>query len=298
MKSGFICIAGMPNAGKSTLINALVGEKVAIVSWRPQTTRNKILGVVNTEDAQIVFIDTPGIHRARNKLGEYMMQSVASGLKDVDGVLYVVDAVKGIREEDEEFLSLRPSSLPVVVALNKEDAVTRDTLFAVLEKLNSYKDIRAVVPVSAKKAENLAPLTEEIEKFLPEGEAMYPDDMYTDRTMRFMAAEIIREKALYLLDKEVPYGIGVHINKFELREDKPIYDVDADVVCEKQSHKAIVIGKGGATLKKISTAARQDIEELTGCKVFLTLYVRVKNEWRDSDYLMRELGYDVKDLKN
>lgn len=298
MKSGFICIAGMPNAGKSTLINALVGEKVAIVSWRPQTTRNKILGVVNTEDAQIVFIDTPGIHRARNKLGEYMMQSVASGLKDVDGVLYVVDAAKGIREEDEEFLSLRPSSLPVVVALNKEDAVTRDTLFAVLEKLNSYKDIRAVVPVSAKKAENLAPLTEEIEKFLPEGEAMYPDDMYTDRTMRFMAAEIIREKALYLLDKEVPYGIGVHINKFELREDKPIYDVDADVVCEKQSHKAIVIGKDGATLKKISTAARQDIEELTGCKVFLTLYVRVKNEWRDSDYLMRELGYDVKDLKN
>lgn len=298
MKSGFICIAGMPNAGKSTLINALVGEKVAIVSWRPQTTRNKILGVVNTEDAQIVFIDTPGIHRARNKLGEYMMQSVASGLKDVDGVLYVVDAAKGIRKEDEEFLSLRPSSLPVVVALNKEDAVTRDTLFAVLEKLNSYKDIRAVVPVSAKKAENLAPLTEEIEKFLPEGEAMYPDDMYTDRTMRFMAAEIIREKALYLLDKEVPYGIGVHINKFELRENKPIYDVDADVVCEKQSHKAIVIGKGGATLKKISTAARQDIEELTGCKVFLTLYVRVKNEWRDSDYLMRELGYDVKDLKN
>ena len=298
MKSGFICIAGMPNAGKSTLINALVGEKVAIVSWRPQTTRNKILGVVNTEDAQIVFIDTPGIHRARNKLGEYMMQSVASGLKDVDGVLYVVDAAKGIREEDEEFLSLRPSSLPVVVALNKEDAVTRDTLFAVLEKLNSYKDIRAVVPVSAKKAENLAPLTEEIEKFLPEGEAMYPDDMYTDRTMRFMAAEIIREKALYLLDKEVPYGIGVHINKFELREDKPIYDVDADVVCEKQSHKAIVLGTGAATLKKISTAARQDIEELTGCKVFLTLYVRVKNEWRDSDYLMRELGYDVKDLKN
>lgn len=298
MKSGFICIAGMPNAGKSTLINALVGEKVAIVSWRPQTTRNKILGVVNTSDAQIVFIDTPGIHRARNKLGEYMMQSVASGLKDVDGVLYVVDAAKGLREEDEEFLSSRPDRQPVAVALNKQDAVTRDTLFAVLDKLNAYKSVKAVVPVSAKKGENLQPLVDEIEKFLPEGEAMYPDDMYTDRTMRFMAAEIIREKALYLLDKEVPYGIGVHINKFELREDKPIYDVDADVVCEKQSHKAIVIGKGGATLKKISTAAREDLEELTGCKVFLTLYVRVKNEWRDSDFLMRELGYDVKDLKN
>lgn len=298
MKSGFVCIAGMPNAGKSTLINSLVGEKVAIVSWRPQTTRNKILGVVNTSDAQIVFIDTPGIHRARNKLGEYMMQSVASGLKDVDGVLYVIDAAKGLREEDEEFLSRRPDELPVIVALNKQDAVTRDTLFAVLDKLNAYKSVKAVVPVSAKKGENLQPLMEEIEKFIPEGEAMYPEDMYTDRTMRFMAAEIIREKALYLLDKEVPYGIGVHVNKFELRADKPIYDVDADVVCEKQSHKAIVIGKGGATLKKISTAAREDIEELTGCKVFLTLYVRVKNEWRDSDYLMRELGYDVKDLKN
>ena len=298
MRSGFICIAGLPNAGKSTLINALVGEKVAIVSWRPQTTRNKILGVVNTEDAQMVFIDTPGIHRARNKLGNYMMKSVASGLKDVDGVIYVVDAAKGVREEDEEFLSSKPASLNVAVAVNKEDAVTRDTLFAVLEKVNSFKDVKAVVPISAKKGENLAPLLVEAEKFLPEGDRMYPEDMYTDRTLRFMAAEIIREKALYLLDKEVPYGIGVHINKFEFRKDKPICDIDADVVCEKQSHKAIVIGKGGGTLKKISTAAREDIEELVGCKVFLTLYVRVKNEWRDSDYLMRELGYDVKDLKD
>ena len=298
MKSGFICIAGMPNAGKSTLINALVGEKVAIVSWRPQTTRNKILGVVNTEDAQIVFIDTPGIHQARNKLGKYMMQSVASGLKDVDGVIYVIDAAKGVREEDDGFLSAKVGSVPVIVALNKQDAVTRDTLFAVLEKLNAYKDVKAVVPVSAKKGENLDSLLAEAEKLLPEGGRMYPDDMYTDKTMRFMAAEIIREKALYLLDKEVPYGIGVHINKFEMREDKPVCDIDADVVCEKQSHKAIVIGRGGEMLKKIATAAREDLEELARCKVFLTLYVRVKAEWRDSDYLMRELGYDVKDLKD
>lgn len=298
MKSGFICIAGMPNAGKSTLINALVGEKVAIVSWRPQTTRNKILGVVNTEDAQIVFIDTPGIHQARNKLGKYMMQSVASGLKDVDGVIYVIDAAKGVREEDDGFLSAKVGSVPVIVALNKQDTVTRDTLFAVLEKLNAYKDVKAVVPVSAKKGENLDALLAEAEKLLPEGGRMYPDDMYTDKTMRFMAAEIIREKALYLLDKEVPYGIGVHINTFEMREDKPVCDIDADVVCEKQSHKAIVIGRGGEMLKKIATAAREDLEELAGCKVFLTLYVRVKAEWRDSDYLMRELGYDVKDLKD
>lgn len=280
------------------MINSLVGEKVAIVSWRPQTTRNKILGVVNTDGAQIVFIDTPGIHSARNKLGEYMMQSVASGLKDVDAALYVIDAAKGLREEDEKFLSAHSANIPVIVALNKQDAVTRDTLFAALEKLNAFPNVKAVVPVSAKKGENLDVLLAEAEKLLPEGEAMYPEDMYTDRTLRFMAAEIIREKALYLLDKEVPYGIGVNINKFELRSDKPIYDVDADVVCEKQSHKAIVIGKGGGTLKKISTAAREDIEELTGCKVFLTLYVRVKSDWRSSDYLMRELGYDVKDLKN
>ena len=297
MKSGFICIAGLPNAGKSTLINALVGEKVAIVSWRPQTTRNKILGIVNDSDSQMVFIDTPGIHRARNKLGEYMMQAVSGSLKDVDEVLYVIDASRGLQKEDYEFLEKYAEQLPVTVALNKEDAVTRDTLFASLEKLNGIKGLNAVVPVSAKKGENLQPLTEELKKQLPEGVAMFPEDMYTDSSMRFMAAEIIREKALYLLDKEVPYGIGVYVNKFSPRDDKDIYDIDADVVCEKQSHKAIVIGKGGATLKSIATAARKDLEELTSAKVFLTLYVRVKNEWRDSDYLMRELGYDPKDFK-
>lgn len=297
MKSGFICIAGLPNAGKSTLINALVGEKVAIVSWRPQTTRNKILGIVNDSDSQMVFIDTPGIHRARNKLGDYMMQAVSGSLKDVDEVLYVIDASRGLQKEDYEFLEKYAEQLPVTVALNKEDAVTRDTLFASLEKLNGIKGLNAVVPVSAKKGENLQPLTEELKKQLPDGVAMFPEDMYTDSSMRFMAAEIIREKALYLLDKEVPYGIGVYVNKFSPRDDKDIYDIDADVVCEKQSHKAIVIGKGGATLKSIATAARKDLEELTGAKVFLTLYVRVKNEWRDSDYLMRELGYDPKDFK-
>lgn len=297
MKSGFICIAGLPNAGKSTLINALVGEKVAIVSWRPQTTRNKILGIVNDSDSQMVFIDTPGIHRARNKLGEYMMQAVSGSLKDVDEVLYVIDASRGLQKEDYEFLEKYAEQLPVTVALNKEDAVTRDTLFASLEKLNGIKGLNAVVPVSAKKGENLQPLTEELKKQLPDGVAMFPEDMYTDSSMRFMAAEIIREKALYLLDKEVPYGIGVYVNKFSPRDDKDIYDIDADVVCEKQSHKAIVIGKGGAMLKSIATAARKDLEELTGAKVFLTLYVRVKNEWRDSDYLMRELGYDPKDFK-
>lgn len=296
-KCGFICIAGMPNAGKSTLTNALVGEKVSIVSWRPQTTRNKLLGIINGNGYQMILIDTPGIHDAKNRLGEYMMKSVQSGLKDVDGVLYVVDAAKGLTKEDYAFLQSNAQKTPTVVALNKQDSVTRETLFACLDKLNGIEGVRAIVPISAKKAENLEPLREELLKLLPDGAPMYPEDEYTVSSMRFIAAETIREKALYLLDKEVPYGIGVSINKFEEREGKPIVDIDADIVCEKQSHKAIVIGKGGETLKKIATAARKDLEAMVGEKVFLTLYVRVKNEWRDSDFVMRELGYDIKDLK-
>ena len=296
-KCGFICVAGLANAGKSTLVNALVGEKVSIVSWRPQTTRNKLLGIINTDDYQMILIDTPGIHEAKNKLGQYMMKSVQSGLKDVDGVVYVIDAAKGLRAEDYKFLQSVAGKTPTVVALNKQDSVTRETLFAVLEKLNSIEGLRAVVPISAKKEENLEPLKDELVGLLPEGVPLYPEDEYTVSSMRFMATEIIREKALYLLDKEVPYGIGVYINKFAEREDKDIVDIDADIICEKQSHKAIVIGKGGETLKKIATAARKDLEEMVGMKVFLTLYVRVKNEWRDSDLVMRELGYDFKDLK-
>lgn len=297
-KFGFVCIAGLPNAGKSTLINALVGEKVAIVSWRPQTTRNKILGVTGGEGWQAALIDTPGIHGARNKLGEYMMKSVAGALKDVDCVLYVIDASRGVRDEDAKFLAENCDKHSVVVAVNKQDAVTQTTLFGTLSALTSYPSVKAVVPISAKRGDNLDDLRKELVALLPEGEPMFPDDMYTDSSLRFMAAEIVREKALYLLDKEVPYGIGVYIQKFSFRENKEICDILADVVCEKKSHKAIVIGKGGATLKRIGEAARADLEELVGCKVYLELYVRVKSEWRDSEYLMRELGYDPKDLKD
>lgn len=296
-KSGFICIAGLANAGKSTLTNALVGQKVSIVSWRPQTTRNKLLGIINGEGYQMVLIDTPGIHNARNHLGTYMMQAVENGLKDVDGVIYVIDASKGMQKEDYDFLEKNCHKVPVVVALNKDDCVTRETLFATLQKLNGIADIKAVVPISAKKQENLQPLMDEIVSLLPNGVPMYPEDMYTESSMRFMATEIIREKALYLLDKEVPYGIGVYINKFEEREDQPICDIDADIICEKQSHKAIVIGKGGEMLKKIASKARKDLEEMIGEQVFLTLYVRVKDEWRDDDRVMKELGYDLKALK-
>lgn len=301
MKSGFICIAGLANAGKSTLINALVGEKVAIVSWRPQTTRNKILGIVDSEldgeKYQMVFIDTPGIHETRNQLGEYMMKSVGSGLKDVDAIVYVIDSAKGMRKEDYEFIEQYAPNNPLFVVLNKEDAVTRPTMLTCMEKLTAFSDIKAVIPMSAKRADNLAPLVKELFACLPEGGRYFPEDMFTDSSMRFMAAETIREKALYLLDKEIPYGIGVYINKFELRENKDIYDIDADIIVEKPSHKAIVIGKQGGALKEIATAARKDLEEMVGQKVFLTLYVKVKADWRNSDYLMRELGYDVKDLK-
>lgn len=295
--SGFICVAGLANAGKSTLTNALVGEKVSIVSWRPQTTRNKILGIINGEDFQMVLIDTPGIHEARNRLGEYMMQAVENGLRDVDGIVYVIDAAKGVQAADADFLAKYADKAPVVVALNKQDTVTRDTLFKVLERLNEIEGIKAVVPISAKKADNLQPLMAELKALLQNGYPMYPRDEYTQSSMRFIATEIIREKALYLLDKEVPYGIGVYINKFAKRDDSDITDIDADMICEKKSHKAIVIGKGGAMLKKIAIEARKDLETLVGGQVFLTLYVRVKDEWRDSNYLMKELGYDIKELK-
>ncbi len=297
-KSGFVCIAGLANAGKSTLVNALVGQKVSIVSWRPQTTRNKVLGIVNGEDFQMVLIDTPGIHEAKNKLGNYMMKAVDSGLKDVDGVLYVIDAAKGLQKEDYEFLQNNAKKAPVIVALNKKDSVTVETLFCSLEKLNAIENLKAIVPISAKKGDNLEPLKSELMSLLQPGYPFYPQDEYTDSSLRFMVTEIIREKALYLLDKEVPYGIGVSVNKFEKRKDKDIVDIDADIVCEKQSHKAIVIGKGGQMLKKIAVEARVELEKLVGSKVFLTLYVRVKDEWRDSDYLMRELGYDLKQFKD
>lgn len=297
MKSGFICIAGLPNAGKSTLINTLVGEKVAIVSWRPQTTRNNILGILNLDDAQLVFVDTPGFHKPKNTLGDYMNKTVTSSVKDADCLLYVIDAVKGLTDADSEFLENQRGKLPTIIALNKQDSVTRETLFKGLQALNKFDFVKEIIPVSAKKGDGTDVLLEAVKKFVPDGEKLFPDDMYTDRTLRFMAQEIIREKGLYLLDKEIPYGLGVEITEFKQREDKPITDVSADIIVEKQSHKAIVIGKGGSMLKQIATNARIDLEELIGTKVFLTLYVKVKPEWRNSEYLMRELGYDVKEVK-
>ena len=297
MKSGFITVVGKPNAGKSTLVNALVGEKVAIVSWRPQTTRNKITGIMHGDGYQAIFLDTPGLHTAKNYLGDYMMKSVKSALNDVDAVCYVVNAEKGMDDYDADYIRKSvKSGTKTIVVVNKIDAVAPENVLAVLAKLTEIEGLYSVVPVSAKRGDAVDELRDVIVKMLPEGEEYYPDDVFTDRSVRFMAAEIIREKALKLLDKEIPYGIGVYVNKFETRPDGLVTDVDADIICEKQSHKAIIIGKKGEMLKRIATEARKDIEEMLDGKVYLTLWVRVKEEWRDSDFMLKELGYDSTDL--
>ncbi|MGN1042336.1 MAG: GTPase Era [Christensenellales bacterium] len=292
-RSGFVAVMGKPNAGKSTLINTIVGEKVAIVSWKPQTTRNKIVGIYNEENYQIVFIDTPGLHKPKNHLGEYMMKTASTALDGVDCVIYVVEAEKGYDEKDKfNIVSYVNSGHKVIVVVNKVDHVTKEKVFGILTELNNLDKLTAVVPVSALRSRNIKPLKDEIKKLLTDTVKYYPDEQYTDRNMRFMAAEIIREKALRLLDKEVPYGIGVDIREYRVRE-SGIIDVNADIICEKPAHKPIILGKGGAMIKKIATYARQDLEEMTGSKIFLTLFVRVKDDWRGSDFIMRELGYDT-----
>ena len=294
-KSGFVTIMGRPNAGKSTLINTIVGEKVAIVSWKPQTTRNRILGIYNEKSCQIVFIDTPGLHKPRNVLGEYMMKSASVAADGADCILYVVDSEKGYDSTDKEnILRYLNNGDKVVVAVNKTDHVTKEKVFEILTELGKLKKIEAIVPVSALRKKNIEPLISEIKKLLTDNVKYYDDDKYTDRNMRFMASEIIREKALRLLDKEVPYGIGVDVTRYEYRKDGRIIDIDADIICEKEAHKPIILGKNGSLIKKIATYSRQDLEEMTGDKIFLTLFVKVRSDWRGSTSIMKELGYDSK----
>lgn len=294
-KSGFVAIMGRPNAGKSTLINTIVGEKVSIVSWKPQTTRNRILGIYNDEECQIVFIDTPGLHKPRNTLGEYMMKSAKIATEGVDCLIYVIDAEKGYDENDRSrLLSFINEGENVIAVVNKIDHVTKEKVFSILTELNKLEKLAAAVPVSALRNRNVEPLLSEIKKRLTDSVKYYPDEQYTDRNMRFMTAEIIREKALRLLDKEVPYGIGVDVRDYTVKEDGSLISVEADIICEKSAHKPIILGKGGAMIKKISTYARQDLEDMTGTKVYLNLFVKVKDEWRGSQSIMKELGYDTK----
>lgn len=295
-KSGFITIAGKPNVGKSTLLNTLVGEKVAIVSWRPQTTRNKIIGIMNGENYQAVFIDTPGIHYAKNQLSQYMMKNVESALDGVDILIYIINGENKIDDGDMNFIRSHAGlSTPLIVVINKMDVSDKERVVDMIKSLQDIEGIDSIIPLSAVQNKNIEPLKERIIANLKEGEQFYPDDMITDKNLRFMAAEIIREKAMKFLSDEVPYGIAVSINKYKEREDG-IIDIDANIICEKKAHKGIIIGKGGSMLKKIGSLARLDIEELTDAKVFLTLWVKIKEEWRDNDFIMNELGYNSKEI--
>ena len=287
--SGFITIVGRPNVGKSTLMNAMVGEKIAIVSSRPQTTRNRIMGVMTRPDWQIVFLDTPGIHTPRTKLGESMMQSVKDAMDGMDGVLVLVDATQ-VGEHDRAIVrDMAGKKVPKVLAINKIDLLPPEKLLGLIA---SFADLGydAIIPISAKTGDGLDDLTKQLATHLPEGPKYFPDDMMTDQPERLICAELIREKALQHLRDEVPHGIGVEMMAINKLSDN-LTEIHATIYCERASHKGIIIGKNGAMLKKISTEARQDIERFMGTKVFLQTWVRVKENWRDSDFMISNFGY-------
>ena len=292
MKSGFIAVLGLPNAGKSTLTNALVGEKVSIVSWRPQTTRDKIIGIVNGDDYQAVLIDTPGIHVGKSKLSAYMAEEVSSAKSASDGALYVLDGSKRLEKDSFEFIRSLASSTPTVVVVNKMDIADKSLVMQTVARLSEIKNLE-IVPISAETKENLPELVKVLVGMLKDDVPYYPEDMYTDKSLRFMAAEIVREKALKFLLAEIPHGIGVEITKFETGEDG-VTRIEADVICEKDTHKPIIIGKGGETLKKISIAARRELETLLDGQVYLRLFVKVKSGWKDDGAVLGALGYTKK----
>ena len=290
-KSAMITICGRPNAGKSTLTNALVGEKIAIVSSKPQTTRNRIMGIVNRGDTQFVLLDTPGFIKPRNRLGDYMVNVVKESVTDVDCVLFLVEPVTEIGPGEIALMEkLQESGAPVILVINKIDTVEKEKLLAVIAAYSEAFDFAAVVPVSAKNGDGLDILLEEMQKYASEGPHLFPDDMITDQPERQICAELVREKILRSLDKEVPHGTAVEITKFSERENG-IVDVEATIYCEKASHKGILIGKSGSMLRKIGAEAREDMEALLGTKVFLQTWVKVKENWRDSEVQIRNFGY-------
>lgn len=295
MKSGFIAITGRPNAGKSTLMNRIIGEKIAIVSGKPQTTRNKILGVHTEADCQMVLLDTPGIHKAHTKLGQRMIKEIYTAAQDIDVMLYVVDcniSADGYEQEKQALEGFQMTDTPVVLVVNKADTMQRVKLLPVLERLSKLHRFAAVVPLSAKTGENLPALLEEVKNLLPEGPQYFENGVITDQPEKQIVAEFIREKALRLLNKEIPHGIAVEIEQMVHRENGG-YNIMAAIYCEKQSHKGIVIGKGGEKLKSIGTQARADIERFLGEKVNLQLWVRVKEDWRNREsFLNSTLRYD------
>ena len=291
MKSAMITVCGRPNVGKSTLTNALVGEKIAIVSSKPQTTRNRIIGIVNADDTQIVLMDTPGFIKPRNKLGDYMVNIVKESVADVDAVLFLVEPVAEIGPGEEALLeSLRESGVPVLLVINKIDTVEPSFLLKVMAEYSSAYSFQEIIPISAKTGDGLNDLLAELKKVAVEGPHLFPDDMITDQPERQVCAELVREKILRNLEKEIPHGTAVEVTKFSERENG-IVDLDVTVYCEKASHKGILIGKNGAMLRKIGSEAREDIEAFLGTKVFLQTWVKVKENWRDSDVMLRNFGY-------
>lgn len=293
-KSAMVTIAGRPNVGKSTLTNALVGEKIAIVSNKPQTTRNRICAVVNRDDTQIVFMDTPGFHKARNKLGDYMDNVVKESIVDVDAIMLLVEPIPTVGTQESILIeSIKASRAPSILVINKIDTLeNKEELFPVIAAYSQLHEFDAIIPISAKNNEGVDALLNEVKKYAQPGPQLFPDDMVTDQPERQIMAEIIREKLLWCLDREVPHGTAVEIDKFSERTDSGIIDLEATIYCEKASHKGIIIGKNGAMLKKISTMARNDCERFMGTKVYLQTWVKVKENWRDSDFLIRNFGYN------
>lgn len=298
MKSGFVTIIGRPNVGKSTLMNQLIGQKIAITSKKPQTTRNRIQTVyTDNSRGQIVFLDTPGIHQAKNKLGEYMVHVAENSLRDVDVILWLVEPSNYVGAGEQHIVKqLEKAKLPVILIINKIDMVEREKILEYIDTYRKIYDFDEIIPVSALRGTNLSDVIDSIYKYLPYGPMFYDEDTVTDQPKRQIVAEIIREKSLHALDEEVPHGIAVVIESMKDRKKGNMTDIEATIICERESHKGIIIGKGGAMLKKIGSNARYEIERLLECKVNLKLWVKVKKDWRDSDSLMKNFGYRKEDM--
>lgn len=294
-KTGFVTIIGRPNVGKSTLMNKLIGQKVAITSNKPQTTRNKIKTVYTDEQGQIIFVDTPGIHKAKNKLGDYMVNVAERTLTEVDVILWLVEPTTYIGAGEQHIVSqLKQTKTPVILVINKIDTIKKEEVLKFIAAYKDLMDFAEIVPVSARTGNNTDELIQSIYKYLPYGPMYYDEDTLTDQPMRQIVAELIREKALHALDEEIPHGIAVTVERMKERLDRTVVDIDATIICERESHKGIIIGKQGAMLKKIGSNARYEIEKMMEQKVNLKLWVKVRKEWRDNDLLIKNFGYDAK----
>ena len=290
MKSGFISVVGRTNAGKSTLVNALIGEKIAIISNKPQTTRYRIMGIRSEEDSQIIFTDTPGIHKPKTRLGDFMINEATEALNDTDAALLVIEPIDNVGISEKKLIeTLKKLDIPAILVINKIDTIKKENLFPIIEKYSEEFDFDAIIPVSAKTGDGVSVLLDEIKKYLIEGPMFFPEDMVTDSPIKQRLSEIVREKLLWSLDKEIPHGIAIEVTKMDEGKFKTALDIT--IYCEKQSHKGIIIGKGGELLKTVGTRARYDMEKLLDKKVALNLWVKVKEGWRDSTMLLKNFGF-------